>query len=108
MPSIPNISGSTSTAVIWKTSVLKNDIAADIAPLFRAVKNEDANILNPDITNENANILKACFVSSNSSLSYPTNICDSGAESVHAAHSIKIPPPNISTTLFLSIPFNSS
>ena len=62
MPSSLNINGSSSTEAVWNTSVRKNETAAEIAPLFNAVKNEDVKIFIPARINENENILKACRV----------------------------------------------
>lgn len=45
MPFIPNNKGSNNTVDIWKTNVLKNEIAAEIGPLFSAVKNDEPKIL---------------------------------------------------------------
>ena len=57
IPSIPpKRAGKNSTAATWKTHVLKNEIAAETAPFDRAVKKDEAKILNPASTNENANI----------------------------------------------------
>ena len=42
MPLILKNIGSIITQGIWKTSVLKNKMNADIKPLFNAVKNADA------------------------------------------------------------------
>ena len=47
IPFIPKIIGRISTTDNWNTSVLKNEIAADIKPLFKAVKNDEPNILKP-------------------------------------------------------------
>ena len=54
-PSSLKNTGRISTAAIWNTSVLRNDTAAEIAPLLSAVKNEDVNILNPENRNMNEN-----------------------------------------------------
>ena len=64
MPSMSSTSGSTSTANTWNTSVRKNEMAAEMAPLFSAVKNADAKMLNPHSRNENAYSFSACSVSS--------------------------------------------
>ena len=53
MPSTPKISGRRMTDKVWSTSVRKNEITAEMSPLFNAVKNEDAKILKP--ANRNAN-----------------------------------------------------
>ena len=44
MPSSLNSSGRMRTAASLKTNVLKKDIAAETPPLFRAVKNDEANM----------------------------------------------------------------
>ena len=59
-----------------KTSVLANEIRADTGPLFKAVKNEEANILKPMKRKATEYILKALTVKFISSASYPTNIED--------------------------------
>ena len=79
MPSTSKISGSRITDDVWKTSVRKKEIAAEIRPLFSAVKNEDAKILKPENRNANANSRNACRVSSYNPASYPTNSRASGA-----------------------------
>ena len=47
IPFTPNIIGIIITAADWKTSVLKNDIAAETPPLLSAVKKPDAKMLKP-------------------------------------------------------------
>ena len=47
MPFKPNKTGSKNIIVTWNTSVRKNEMAAETPPLFSAVKNEEAKILNP-------------------------------------------------------------
>ena len=47
MPSTPSTRGKSSTDAVWKISVRKKEMAADTAPLFSAVKKEEAKILNP-------------------------------------------------------------
>ena len=69
MPSISKITGSRNTQINWNTSVLKNEIIADTAPLFNAVKKDDVKIFIPHKIKENAKILKACTVSENNSAS---------------------------------------
>lgn len=46
-PSIAKISGSTSTLTTSKKRVRMNEISAEIAPLFKAVKSDEPKILNP-------------------------------------------------------------
>ena len=55
MPSTPKISGRRMTDEVWSTSVRKNEITAEMSPLFNAVKNEDAKILKPANRNANEN-----------------------------------------------------
>ena len=69
---LPNTAGKMNIARIWKSSVLKNDIAAEIAPLLSAVKNAEPKMLNPIIKYDVENIRKAYTVRLNSSPSYPT------------------------------------
>ena len=44
--------GKIKTAATWKTNVLKNEIIAEIGPLFKAVKKEEPKIANPANKNE--------------------------------------------------------
>ena len=69
MPSRPKSAGSSSTHSVWNTSVRRKEIAAEIAPLLSAVKNDEVKMLKPAIRNENANRQKAWRVISNSSAS---------------------------------------
>ena len=41
IPSNPRISGSSMTAANWNTSVRRNEISAEIKPLFNAVKKDE-------------------------------------------------------------------
>ena len=63
---------------ISKTRVLKNEITADIKPLFNAVKNADAKILIPTTKNDMLYILIPLVVKLNISWFLPTNIKDNG------------------------------
>ena len=47
IPLISNNVGSKRIIIIWKTRVRRKEIAADIIPLFSAVKKEEPNILKP-------------------------------------------------------------
>ena len=47
MPSVPINNGRRKTNPSWNTNVLKNEINAEINPLFNPVKNDDPNIENP-------------------------------------------------------------
>lgn len=69
IPSRPKMSGSSNTEAIWNTRVRKKDIAAEIPPLFSAVKNADANIFNPVRIKAKENTLKAWQVIVNKSAS---------------------------------------
>lgn len=51
IPSSPTISGKIKTVANLKIKVRRNEIAAEIPPLFNAVKNEEAKTLNPVIRN---------------------------------------------------------
>ena len=84
MPFMPIISGRIITAAIWNSSVLENEIAAETKPLLSAVKKDDAKILKPEIKKDIENSLKPLQVKSKSSLSYPTNIFESGDASSKA------------------------
>lgn len=59
MPSTPKSKGKTKTGVIWNTIDLAKDNIAEIKPLFRAVKNPEANIVIPVKANPNENNLNA-------------------------------------------------
>ena len=74
IPLIPNNVGSKRIIIIWKTRVRRKEIAADITPLFSAVKKEDPKMLNPQIRKVRLKIRKPWQVSRNSSASYPTKI----------------------------------
>ena len=62
IPLIPNQIGSVSTMITWNTNVLRNEMTADIRPLFNAVKNDDPKILIPMIRNAMAYTRKPCSV----------------------------------------------
>ena len=47
IPSISITKGSKSTAAIWNTKVRKNDIVAEIRPLFSAVKKDEPKMARP-------------------------------------------------------------
>ena len=51
IPFSPQNTGNINIAITWNTSVRKKDITAETSPLFKAVKNAEANILNPLIIN---------------------------------------------------------
>ena len=63
------MSGKTSTAIIWNTSVLMNDMSADTRPLLSAVKNDEPNIAIPEKRKANEYILNQPTVRSKSPLS---------------------------------------
>lgn len=46
---LEKIAGNTNMHAIWKTNVLRKDMAALTGPLFSAVKNAEPNTLNPEI-----------------------------------------------------------
>ena len=69
MPFIPNIMGSTITAVHLNRNVRRKEMVAETPPSLSAVKKDDAKILNPEKRNVSANILKAFTVSSYKTLS---------------------------------------
>lgn len=48
IPSTCQSNGKVSTAAIWNTRVLIKEMAAEISPLFRAVKNDEPKIANPE------------------------------------------------------------
>ena len=69
MPSTPRRIGRIRTDSVWKISVRRKEIAAEIPPLLRAVKNDEEKILKPDSKKQNENNLKACSVIASSSAS---------------------------------------
>ena len=69
IPSIPHILGNINIVITWKNNVLKNEINAETNPLFKAVKNDDANILNQLTKYEIEYNLNALIVIFNSSSS---------------------------------------
>ena len=74
IPFPPQTRGKTITAATWKTSVLKNEIIAEIGPLFSAVKNDEPYIAKPEKINEKEQTRNACLVSSKTSKSLETNM----------------------------------
>ena len=69
-PFIPRSCGRNSSEITVNTSVLQNDIMAEILPLDSAVKKPDEVILSPLNRKPIANILNAGAASSNVSLSF--------------------------------------
>ena len=69
IPFTPKITGSKNIIDIWNTIVLKNEITAEITPLFNAVNNDEVNILNPLIIYVIENNLMALAVISTNSAS---------------------------------------
>ena len=59
----PNSNGKIKTAATWKTKVLKNEIIAEIGPLFNAVKKDEPKMANPANKNEKEKIKNARIVS---------------------------------------------
>ena len=53
MPFMPNINGNKNIIATWNTKVLKKDIKAEIKPLFKAVKNDEAKTLIPPTKYDN-------------------------------------------------------
>ena len=107
-PSSPHISGRIRIVMIWNNNVLKNEISADTAPLFRAVKKEEPKIPNPLNKNETENNRNALVVSSVSAGSYPTKILAKG-EALKTAIVLKTTPaPSTSIMLLRNIFFSSS
>ncbi len=73
------------------TNVRKKEIVAEAKPLFNAVKNAEAKILNPHIRNEMEYSFNPCRVSSKSFILYPTNRRISGLEATIAKIVITTP-----------------
>ena len=78
IPFNPSKIGSSIIHPIWNNKVRRNAIIPETTPLFKAVKNEEAQILNPLIKNTNAYNRNPCNVIANRSASYPTKILISG------------------------------
>ena len=62
IPSIFQIRGKTITATTWNTKQRKNEINAEIKPLFKAVKKDDPKIEIPENKKLKEKILKALDV----------------------------------------------
>ena len=77
IPSTSKKNGRIRTEAVWKINVRMKEIAAEMAPLLRAVKSDETNILNPASKKEKENNLNAWHVSSNNPASYPTKIPES-------------------------------
>lgn len=69
IPFNPKSNGSIIITATWNTKVLKNDIVAETNPLFKAVKNDEAKILNPLTMKDNEKKRIAIVVISNNSIS---------------------------------------
>ena len=54
IPSSSRIRGRSITAAVWKTSVLKKEMSAEVSPSLRAVKNPESKMAKPANRNENA------------------------------------------------------
>ena len=65
MPSTPKKTGRISTDADWNTSVRRNEMAAETAPLFSAVKKPEVKMLKPASRNDHANSRKAWTVRAN-------------------------------------------
>ena len=63
MPSFPKKIGSKRIAPVWNKNVLKKEIAAEIFPLFSAVKKEEDIIFIPAGAKASAYKANACVVS---------------------------------------------
>ena len=69
IPSIPIKIGSKITNDSLNTNVLRSEIIAETQPLFKAVKNDEANMLIPTIMKHSVVILIACTVKIKSEVS---------------------------------------
>ena len=69
IPSIPQISGRTSTAITWNYIARRKEIRADVSPSFRAVKKADPYIEIPEKRKENEYMENALAVNSRRDLS---------------------------------------
>ena len=63
IPSTPRSMGRMTTEPAWNTSVRRKEMAAETAPLFRAVKKPEAKMLKPASRNDQQNSRKAWVVS---------------------------------------------
>ena len=54
MPSMSNSTGRTRTQQVWKSSVRRKEISADVSPSFRAVKKEEPKMAKPAKRKEKA------------------------------------------------------
>ena len=79
----------------------------ETTPLFKAVKKEEAQILNPLIKNTNAYNRNPCNVIANRSASYPTKILISGWAKNSEIKVRQTPVTAIKDKLFFNIFFNS-
>ena len=100
-PVIPKNSGNIRTATVWKTSVLKKEIIAEVKPSFSAVKKPDEKIAKPINKKLNAKILNPDTVNSKSSGEWPTKILDSGTARSSATKIIVNPVARIRAILFV-------
>ena len=62
IPSKPSRAGRASTQMIWKTKERKKEMAAEMAPLLRAVKKLDTKMLKPASKKDPEKTIKACWV----------------------------------------------
>lgn len=69
IPSTCQNNGKINTAAAWNTMVLIKEMAADIRPLFNAVKNEELKMTNPENKKEKEKMEKAFTVKSKRDLS---------------------------------------
>lgn len=107
IPSTSKKTGRIRTEEVWKIRVRKKEIAADTAPLFKAVKKEEEKIFRPARRKGQENSRNAWLVKVNSSLSYPTKIEARGPASENARILRAIPEPLMSNVLFFSILLSS-
>ena len=107
MPSSSHIRGRIITAPVWKTSVLINEIIAEVSPSLRAVKNDEPNIANPANKNEKEYIRKPRSVISKSTGLFDANIIEKGCASASLINNIATELTEISIMLFLKRLFNS-
>ena len=69
VPSTPSSRGRMGTEAVWNTSVRRKEMAAEIAPLFSAVKKPEVKMLKPASRNDQENRRKAWVVRSKSTAS---------------------------------------
>ena len=108
IPSTSQYTGKINTATIGKIKVRKKESNREIVPLDKAVKKDDAKILNPQNRKQSEYKRKPRIVNVNNSLSEPVKIIEKGLAQVTAITVIKTPNTAIIALLLFKTFFNSS